>query len=743
MNDRRFIYRQDGDLHILELIFRNSQTNRIEVTNVPYASERFHFILSHFEKLANQETMENRNNVIKYIIASKCFLREKDDYYSPTVERILKFFLKIDKNLFGEFSEENLYQYARRFLLCLVVANDLIESKHKIHILLFKVIAKYSIISEGSFDSFVENDIYHSISCIIGLYIDYIKDNNQGQDDIRYLFETLNYSLYILYKFSSNTKIYLKDFDTIKMIDRAKHILTAYLNRENYLKCPQITFTSPNFTPSIILCSLLCYFNNLITKISKKDFSSILDDKFILSLVNLTYEFVINKIDPSANYTIVDYQIDYGAQQINNYEYIKYFDVSEVLKPINRFLKILEILKFEEENSISRVNELRRSLDSIINHNGVGKVLYYDTLLIQSQLVNLQIGDGDGESVAFENRFRENNLSDLNGDEIVEYLDIVKDESKTNEGLDRLERNIEFLKLFLEKIIRGLNKNFVNLQVLYKKNTIEQIILIISKTLSNEVLSNALTDLWFVFLLKIILRQTLYSGRRYPIDKTSFELFFSVLSMHRTDRNVNLFDFCQENTEIDNFIFYYAELTSNRLLKYNNVQFLRDLCLYLIIMIAGNIHIIFDTREAFFNITHYYLESIFQMYCEPSEDDLENIGVLTLYEVFSYISLVVPTFLEKYCTRNQFIEGEAIHIFDWLKILYRHASCINENSLPSNKILTYKFIIRAVIKCIDEIIRKNFVLWRRIDFYNDIMNSLNNLPIGNDLLIQFEGSDFI
>ena len=743
MSERQFIYRQEDDNHMLELIYRNNQTNAIEVKNIPYASDNFHLTLTYFEN--HQETIENRNNVIKFIVASKCYLREKEDYYSSTVERILKFFLKIDKNLFVEFSVDNLYQYARKFLLCLVVPNDLIESKHKIHILLFKVIAKYSIISEGSFDSFIENDIYHSISCIIGLYTDYIKDNNKhGHDNIIYLFETLNYSLYILYKFSSNTKIYLKDFDTIKMIDRAKHILSAYLNRETYLRCPKITLNSPNFTPSIILCSLLCYFNNLITKISKKDFSSILDDKFILNLVNLAYEFVIEKTDKHVDSNIVDYQIEYGAQQIKNYEYIKYFDVSEVLKPINRFLKVLEILRFEEEISISRVNELRRSLESIVNKYGVDlwRVLYYDTLLIQSQLVNLQIGDDDGGSVVFENRFRESNLSDLNGDAIVAYLDTVKDESKTNEGLDRLERNIEFLKLFLEKIIKGLNRNFVNLQVLYKKNTIEQIIMIISKTLSNEVLSNALMDLWLVFLLKIILRQTLYSGRRYPIDKTSFELFFSVLSMYRTDKNASLFDFCQENTEIDNFVFYYNELTSNRLLKYSNTQFLRDLCLYLIIMIAGNIHIIFDNREAFFNITHYYLESIFQIYCESSEEDLENIGALTLYEVFSYISLVVPTFLERYCTRNQFIEGEAIHIFDWLKILYRHVSC-NENSLPLNSILTYKFTIRAAIKCIDEVMKKNLVVWRRMDFYYDIMNSLNSLPIGNDLLIKFDCSDFI
>ena len=57
--------------------------------------------------------------------------------------------------------------------------------------------------------------------------------------------------------YNENQKIYLKDFDTIKMIDRAKHILSAYLNRETYLRCPKITLNSPNFTPSIILCSLL------------------------------------------------------------------------------------------------------------------------------------------------------------------------------------------------------------------------------------------------------------------------------------------------------------------------------------------------------------------------------------------------------------------------------------------------------------------------------------------------------
>ena len=742
--NRQFRYRQEDDQHILELIFLNHETNALEVANIPYNSERFHTIITYFEKYAHQETVENKRDFIRFLIACRYFLREKDDYYLPAVEKIFNFFLKLDKNTFAELTEENLYQYARKYFLSFIVANDLIDSKHKIHILLFRVIAKFSSISESSFDSFIDNDIYRSISGIIGLYIDYIKENNNGsQQNLSNLFETLNYCLYILYRFSLNTKIYLKEFDTIKMIDRTRYILSAYLNKEQYLICPRSTPSSPNYTPSIILCSLLCYFNNLITNISKKDLSSIFDDKFIMHLVNLSNEFVLHRINLPINNNIFDYQI--GTQAVINNEYVKYFDDADVLKSINRFLIVLDILKDKlEEKTKFSVSELRRSLDTTIKQRkNLEKEIYMmDTILIQSnmKLENLTINDNeDIVASTFENRFKENEICYFKVDEIVAYLDILRDDSKTNEGLDRLEANVEFLKLFLEKIIKGLNKNYVNLQVLYKKDTIEQIMMIISKTLSNEKLC-CLIDLWFVFLLKIILRQSLYSGRRHPIAKTSFELFFSVLSI---DKSSNFFDFCDEDTGVDNFVTYYTELISGRILKYNNVKFLRDLCLYYIIMIAGKIHIIFDNREAFFNITYNYLASIFQIYCESSEEDAENVGSLTLFEIFSYISQVVPTFMEKYCSRNQLIEGETVHIFDWLKIFYQHVSSISGNHYPDKLILTYKFTVRAVLKCLEEVMNKNLVVWKRKDFYMDIVNSLNSLPMGENILIKFECFDFI
>ena len=428
-------------------------------------------------------------------------------------------------------------------MFCIIIPNDLIDYKHRIHILVLRVISKFSKINETTFDAFVDNDMYQTISSIIMIIIRYIKDHqniNADQNTRENLFETLNYSLYLLYKFSFNTKISLKHYDTMVMIERAKYILSAYLNQESYLNCPK-------FTPSIILCTLLCFFNNLVTKFSRIDMNNILDEKFISGLIDICNNFVIQKIC-----LVESFFVDYIIRSEVNFDDIRHFDLAEVLKSLNRFYKFLEFLQLNDECK-AKVFYFKNSLYSIINENRMSLIIDADALEIQQQICDCRNDIND--NFDFEKKFQETMIGNLSADEIKKYLDDLKDNSKTNDGLERLKSKYDFLQFFVERVIKGLNCNFINLQFLYKKESIELIMTILSKIISHETLSG-LMNLWFVLLFKIILRQSLYYGRQHPIDKTHFELFFCML--HRN--HGYLFDFCEQSNDTNSFELYFNEL---------------------------------------------------------------------------------------------------------------------------------------------------------------------------------------
>jgi hypothetical protein len=315
----------------------------------------------------------------------------------------------------------------------------------------------------------------------------------------------------------------------------------------------------------------------------------------------------------------------------------------------------------------------------------------------------------------FEHLMREKQYEQICSNNIVlyfKYLSIKsKNESKT------LEEKKDFLNIFFSNLIELMNNNDKNnVASLCHKTLIEQIIVLIKSILTQSKVLVEIIDYLFIVLLKLILRQIIYSSASIEaVNKYLIEgLFWAIEQI----QNFKLFDF-EEIAGTNNFTLYLSELTSfSNVLTYDNKKFYRDLCLYFIVMICG-IPNIFDDRTDFFNIIRTLIEKIFNTECGfEKKMIIGNNGYLNLYEIFGYILLVLPSFVLKYFTKNKLREGHAIKIKNWIESLkedvFNRANCS----------ISYKFTVNVLIEFIKKTAEKNndLIVWE-----NDSYETSNNL----------------
>ena len=190
--ERKIIHREGTGSHHLLLIF-NSNEHKLE-----YGSEEFDEFISTFDFESQNESNESKKQLISYLVASLDNLKN-EEYFSKTVTQILSLFLTIDKNWFN-ISDEVLHPYIQNILNLYICRNDLNHIQHSVIISIFKVLIKFSIITEFSIQCFFDKGIYATISAIVGKTIDHLKTSYPANSFN--IYETLNYSIYLLYKFS-------------------------------------------------------------------------------------------------------------------------------------------------------------------------------------------------------------------------------------------------------------------------------------------------------------------------------------------------------------------------------------------------------------------------------------------------------------------------------------------------------------------------------------------------------------
>jgi hypothetical protein len=680
----KIIQTEDNGSHRLLLISNNNE--------YPYGSVEFNEFISLIDFKNQNESEESKRQLITNLVASLNNL-ENYEYFSKkeTVTKILNLFLKIDKKLFN--INHDALRFIQHILNLYTCLNDLNNDEHEIFLLILKVLIKFSIITGYSIQCFCENGLLKTVSAIVGTTIDYLKTNCSA---ISFnIYETLNYSLYLLYKFSFITSVYTNNLDNhiVVMIQRTKNILNDYLLDLDYLK------SSYYKTELIITCSLLCLFNNLVNKLSTYRFQNIINTEMNENLVKLCDPFLINPIkDPkSFSYKI----LAENELEIENQEYIKYFCIGDVFISLNRFSIFSSILNSQcHETMIKFNNFIKQSVEShkmetLVNQDSSMIQIDYD----YNENIDLSIIE------KFEHLMREKQYEQICSDNIVLYFNYLRIKSKSESKA--LEEKKDFLKIFFSNLIELMNNNYKN-NVEGHKTLIEHIIVLIKNILTQSKVLVEIVDYLFIVLLKLILRQIIYSSASIEaVNKNLFDVLF--LTIDRI-QNFKLFDF-EEITGTNNFTLYLSELTRiSNVLTYDNKKFYRDLCLYFIVMICGRIPNIFEDRTDFFKVIRNLIEKIFNTECGfEKETIIGNNGYLNLYEIFGYILLVLPSFVR---------EGHAIKIKNWIESLkedvFNRVNCS----------LSYKFTVNVLIKFIKKTAENNNGLIVR---ENESYETSNNL----------------
>ena len=661
-------------------------------------SEKLHNLLQKFN--GNVESEENKNKLITFLSAFLNSLHRTDDYFSDTINNILNFLLKIDQKVFN-IKEEVYHAYARNSLMIFTIERDLDPYKHVIFILVLKVLIKFSSITDVAVQLICENKIYENVSAIVGRTVEYLQSDNKNSKK-NLVNETLNYSLYLLYKFSSVTKIYTKNLENENniMIKRVYDILEDYEHKKEYLR-------SRFYSTSIMPTSLLCLFNNLIYALSKipidrnQPSSDEFDSKLIPSLelvkklTYLSYKYLINRINDN---TFSGYKIEFVNQpSIQNHEYIRYFNLVDVMVSLNRFVTLSKVL-YPNTDEIDEIMiciqnfvtpDLRTRMDADLCLAEVEETYYEHTDCIHN----------------FENSVKDDQFEKIDSKSIINYLKYLRHQSKSCEGLSKtVQENNNFLTTMLSGLIELINKQATKLLGICNQDAIEQILVIIQKLMSSTNLENQL-NLWLILLLKLVLREKYDTIKK--IKKDFGTCFWAINRM-----NGDLFDFEQDNMGINNFINYYNELEKvENVFNYNSINFSRDLSLYLIIMIPCKLDIFVAERKTLNSILKLLVLNIFQR--DFNEKDMNASGGLTIYETLTYIAYVAPSTISTK-QKTKLVEGDEVKIKNWIQGLIDFVSKLAERA-PVNDLVSFKLTLQAV----NELIMKNVESENGIIEWND------------------------
>jgi hypothetical protein len=305
---------------LLEIASKLNDNGDILIENVSFNTIKFENIFSLIKKDDEIQVLE----LLKFSVEKLNQIKQFDDYFNKSVEKTLQLILEWNieitevRDNFDDF-----YTYIRRFLMTYKPEHDTSsDSKHEYYITILKILIKFANINQNFLTCLVEHGVFDQVIAKIRYINDYFLEKGVN----KHLAETFAYSLKLMFKLSLQEKY-------VESVNNSLKTLLSK-NLDNFLKM-KMTNVYFEFTETIILSNLMCFYNCILNEKDKIDIQLL--SGLIELCKKLVFEYNFEEQDFKL-YKIIKNEIDID---------VNCFQIAECLVSIERFVKFIELNKID------------------------------------------------------------------------------------------------------------------------------------------------------------------------------------------------------------------------------------------------------------------------------------------------------------------------------------------------------------------------------------------------------------
>ena len=473
-------------------VINNEQVIETRTSLIKFDTPEFVNFLNDYDEATYNEELGSQ--FFTFIINSLYNEQSDKDFYSNSSEAALNYLLHLRcsiSDIHQYLSKSNnyfkLFSYIRRFLNGYKMNHEKDSFKHKVLIIILKILIKFLRIKKFYYD-LVNNVIIRNAIDLLKQ----IKDNFEMKKlNTQNSLETFEYLCVFIHKFLTKSNIHMSE-ECLSSVKISFSIIDNF-KKEKF-----------KYSASIVLSSLLSISSGIVDFRAFRYFQSNADTQLIDVFIQLLQSLVIGAFKNGSQ----DYEIIVDAHLNNqNYEYNKCFNLLEIIISFQRFVHAINSHDSSWDLKV-KFEEINEKIEKILSENI--ECLRKDVNLFEffndfKRLIQIDF-DSDKDL--------KTNVSEISTlmqvDKILEKIRREKAIENKQEFYNLFEKTRNSKNLcteFLKEMIFGLNKSYKNIEILYEKR--EEVDFIDKLIFFHKELkeTNELKKLTEFLLLKIYLRK--------------------------------------------------------------------------------------------------------------------------------------------------------------------------------------------------------------------------------------------